>query len=115
MQAGVRTSVIVLRALHITIRAILVLACAFWLLIALELIPPLLASGVDGLRGKLMHIWMLGQIGQFESCQNSLQVLHQGYTDLILFLLLTWAALEVKRFLSRRILEQAQLQRPLPH
>jgi hypothetical protein len=95
--------VIVLRALHITVRAILVLACAFWVLIVLELVPPLVVSGLDGARGKLLHIWTLDRVGLFGGCHDSLQVVHEGYTDLIIFLLLTWAAVEVNRFLRRRI------------
>lgn len=93
----------VLRALHIAIRALLVLACAFWALICLEILPALLVQGVDGARARLVHVWSMGKLELPWSCQNSLQLLHEGYTDLIILLLLTWALLEVKRFLDRRI------------
>jgi hypothetical protein len=89
------------------VRAILVLACAFWLLIVLELIPPLLAGGLDAARGKLVHIWALGRLGFSATCQDSLQLLHEGYTDLIIFLLLTWTTVEVNRFLYRQVAARA--------
>ena len=102
---------IILRALYICIRAFLVLACAFWLLICLQIIPTLLLYGVGAARGKLVHIW-----GGWESpltCQDSIQLLHQGYTDLFIFLLLTWGLVELKRFLSRHI-GMSVVKAPLP-
>lgn len=97
------TTVLLLKALHIIIRALLVIACAFWLLIFLELLPVVVANGMDGLHGKLLQIWSIGKPQPAWSCEDSLQILHDGYTDIILFLLLTWASLELKRFLDRRI------------
>lgn len=94
---------IVLRAFHIATRAILVLASFFWVLIALELVPALVINGMEGVREKLVHIWTMNRANLFGSCQDSLQLLHEGYTDLLIFLLLTWAAVEVNRFLRRRI------------
>ena len=92
---------IVLKALHLAIRVILVLASAFWLLICLELLPPLLQEGLDGMRGKLVHLWSIGRLSF--NCHDSLQVLHEGYTDVIIFLLLTWILVEIKRYLYRRM------------
>lgn len=106
---GVLTSVMVLRAFHIAVRAILVVACTFWILIALELVPPAVISGLDGVREKLLHIWTLDRVGLLRNCQDSVQLLHEGYTDLIIFLLLTWAAVEVNRFLRRRIAAHTEL------
>ena len=94
---------IILRALHICIRAFLVLACAFWLLICLEIIPALLLHGVEGAQGKLVRVWSMGRWDSPWTCQDSIQLLHEGYTDLFIFLLLTWGLVELKRFLSRRI------------
>jgi len=96
-------SVMLLRALHIVIRIFLVLACAFWALILLEILPPLVVSGLDGARGKLVHIWSMGRLDLSYSCADSLQLLHEGYTDLIILLLLTWTLVELNRFLHRRI------------
>jgi hypothetical protein len=109
LRAGVRTSVLLLKALHIIIRAFLVIASAFWLLILLELMPVLVLSGMDGVRGKLLHIWSMGKTGLPWTCQDSLHLVHEGYTDLILFLLLTWAAVELKRFLHRRMAGYSRL------
>lgn len=108
MLAGVRTDVLLLRALHIIIRAFLAIASAFWVLILLELAPVLVVSGMDGVRAKLLHIWSMGKFGPSWSCQDSIQLIHEGYTDIILFLLLTWAAVELKRFLHRRMVEYNQ-------
>jgi hypothetical protein len=88
-----------------TLRVLLVLACAFWALISLEILPPLFLNGLDAARQKLAHVWSMGKLN-FDlpgSCQDSLQLLHEGYTDLIVLLLLTWALLESKRFLDRRL------------
>lgn len=92
---------IVLKALHIAVRAVLVLASAFWLLICLELLPPLMSNGLDGMRAKLVHIWSIGRLPL--NCQDSLQIVHEGYSDIIIFLLLTWALVELKRYLYRRM------------
>lgn len=102
---------LLLKAFHIVLRAFLVLACAFWMLMLLELLPVLAFSGVDGVRAKLLHIWSMGKVALEVpwSCQDSLSLLHEGYTDLILFLLLTWAAVEAKRFLHRRMAQYARL------
>lgn len=100
-------SVIVLRAFHIATRAILVLASVFWVLIALELVPALVINGIEGVREKLVHIWTMNRADLFASCPDSLQLLHEGYTDLLVFLMLTWAAVEVNRFLRRRIAAHA--------
>ena len=110
MRHGVRRSVLVLRGLHIAIRIFLVLACAFWSLIALEIFPALFVQGLDGARTRLVHIWSMGKVQPQWSCQDSLQLLHEGYTDLILLVLLTWVLLEVKRFLDRRIAANAGIQ-----
>jgi len=91
---------IFLKALHLAIRAILVLACAFWALILIELLPAFFVTGMNGVRGKLMHIWSLGKFDLEWSCQASLQLLHEGYTDLLVLVLLTWALVELKRFLA---------------
>lgn len=99
---------LVLRALHLFIRVFLVLAGAIWLLIVLELAPVLAFSGMDGVRGKLLRIWNVNHDIPW-ICQDSLSQVHEGYTDIILFLLLTWAAVELKRFLSRRLVETARL------
>lgn len=109
LRAGVRRSVLLLKALHIVIRAFLVLACALWLLIIIELLPVAVTHGMDGLRGKLLHIWSIGRLDLPWSCRGSLQLVHEGYTDIIFFLLLTWAGLELKRFLERRLSERAPL------
>jgi hypothetical protein len=101
-------SVIVLKALHLIVRMFLVLAGALWVLISLEILPPLFVTGEEGLRSKLVHIWSLGEHAVPLTCQDSLHLLHEGYTDLFLFLLLTWAAVEVKRFLYRRIVMMAR-------
>lgn len=98
---------IVLRAFHIATRAILVLAAVFWVLIALELLPSLVINGMEGVREKLVYIWTMNRADLFASCQDSLQLLHEGYTDLLIFLMLTWAAVEVNRFLRRRIAAHA--------
>jgi hypothetical protein len=103
--------VLLLRALHITVRAFLVLASAFWMLISLELLPVLAYSGMDGVRAKLLHIWSMGKLDLTFPwiCQDSLLLVHQGYTDIILFLLLTWAGVELKRFLHRRMVQSGRL------
>ena len=98
-------SVILLRAIHLVIRVLLVLACAFWALIVLELMPPLFFNGMDGVRAKLVYIWTLGRTAPGWSCQDTLQLLHEGYTDLLIFLALTWLLAELKRFLYRRLVE----------
>src|SRR5262249_16667610 len=95
--------VILLRAIHLVIRILLVLACAFWALIVLELLPPLVFNGMDGVRAKLVYIWTLGRAAPGWSCQDTLQLLHEGYTDLLIFLALTWMLAELKRFLYRRM------------
>lgn len=41
-------------------------------------------------------------------------MIHEGYTDLILFLLLTWAALECKRFLYRRMAAEQRRRSQIP-
>lgn len=94
-----------LRALHLTIRVVLVLAAALWVLIVVEVLPAFLTTGMSGVRGKLLHIWSMGKINPDVpwTCQDSLQLIHEGYTDLLVFVLLTWGLLEVKRFLVRRI------------
>ncbi|HKD14660.1 MAG TPA: hypothetical protein VKE71_08945 [Candidatus Angelobacter sp.] len=97
--------VILLRAIHLVIRILLVLACAFWALIVLELLPPLVFNGMDGVRAKLVYIWTLGRAAPGWSCQDTLQLLHEGYTDLLIFLALTWMLAELKRFLYRRMVE----------
>src|SRR5215510_10230221 len=95
--------VMVLRALHLAVRAFLVLACAFWALAGLEIFPALFAQGLDGARAKLFHIWSLGNLDLASDCVGSLRLLHEGYTDLIIFILLTWMLVELNRFLRRRI------------
>jgi hypothetical protein len=50
-------NVVLLRALRITLRVLLLLACAFWALISLEILPPLFLDGLDAARQKLAHIW----------------------------------------------------------
>jgi len=77
-------------------------------LIALELLPAVVTGGLDGARQKLIQIWSIGRPIFLASCQNSVQLLHEGYTDLFIFLLLTWAAVEVNRFLRRRIASSIQ-------
>ena len=96
-------SVILLRGIHLVTRVLLVLACAFWALILVELLPVLAFSGVQGVREKLVYIWTRGGIGPGLACQDTLQLLHEGYTDLLIFLALTWMLVELKRFLYRRM------------
>ena len=106
-------NVVLLKLFHIVVRAFLVLASALWLLILLELLPVLAYGGMEGVHGKLLHIWSMDKI-DFDlpwTCENSLRLVHEGYTDIILFLLLTWAALELKRFLQRQIAEYGRLSR----
>lgn len=71
MDCGVRTDVLLLRALRIIIRVFLVVASAFWVLILLELTPVMVLSGVDGVRAKLLHIWSMGRFEPSWSCQDS--------------------------------------------
>lgn len=99
---------LLLKALHLVVRAFLVIACAFWLLILLELTPGLVYGGMDGVQGKLLHIWSMGRLEIDSGCPDAVRLIHEGYTDIILFLLLTWAAVELKRFLSRRMLQTAR-------
>lgn len=101
---------LVLRGLLIAIRIFLVLACAFWSLIVLEIFPALFVQGLDGARARLVYIWSTGKVQTQWSCQNSLQLLHEGYTDLLVLVFLTWALLELKRFLDRRIAASAGVQ-----
>lgn len=86
-------------------RVVLVLVCAFWALIFVEVLPAFLTTGINGVRDKLLHVWSMGKINLDApwSCQDSLQLVHEGYTDLLVFVLLTWGLLELKRFLSRRL------------
>ena len=91
---------VVLKALHLTIRVILVLAAALWVLMLVEVLPAFLTTGIAGVRDKLVHIWSLGKFDGLWTCQDSLQLIHEGYTDLLIFVLLTWALLEAKRFLG---------------
>jgi hypothetical protein len=98
-----------LKALHIVIRAFLVVASAFWLLIVLELLPVAVANGMDGMRDRLLQIWSIGGSQRAWSCQDSLHLVHDGYTDIILFLILTWASLELKRFVDRRMQHRSRL------
>jgi hypothetical protein len=96
--------VTVVRTFHLAIRVVLVLACAFWALILVEVVPAFFVTGINGVRGKLMHIWSMGKInldGPW-SCQDSLQLVHEGYTDLLVLVLATWGLLEVKHFLEKR-------------
>ena len=95
---------IFLKALYLAIRVFLVLVCAFWALILVEVLPAFLMTGIAGVRGKLLHIWSMGKINldQPWSCQDSVQLVHEGYTDLLVFVLLSWGLLELKRFLDRR-------------
>lgn len=84
-------NVLLLKLFHIVVRAFLVLASALWLLILLELLPVLAYGGMEDVHGKLLHIWSMGKI-DFDlpwTCENSLRPVHEGYTDIILFLLLT--------------------------
>lgn len=103
------TTEMLLKALHIVVRAFLVLSGALWLLIIVEMLPVAVASGVDGVHGKLVQIWSMGKLEPAWECESALHLVHQGYTDVILFLLLTWAGLELKRFLERRIRERSQV------
>ncbi|HEY6251735.1 MAG TPA: hypothetical protein VI685_17395 [Candidatus Angelobacter sp.] len=91
---------IVLRALYLAIRVVLALAFALWVLILVELLPVLFTTGMGGVRSKLMYIWSLGKFDLPWTCQDSLQLIHEGYTDLLVFVLLTWGLLELKRFLA---------------
>lgn len=100
---------LLVRALHVITRVFLVVAWVFWVLILLELTPVLVLSGMDGVRAKLLHIWSMGRFEPSWSCQDSLQLVHEGYADIILFLLLTWGAVELKRFLHHRMVEYSQL------
>lgn len=106
---------VVLKALHLTIRVVLVLAAALWVLILLEVLPAFLTTGMSGVRGKLLHIWTMGKINLDLpwTCQDSLQLVHEGYSDLLVFVLLTWALLELRRFLDRRT--ATALARPETH
>lgn len=96
--------VILLKALHLAIRVVLVAACAFWALILVEVVPAFFITGINGVRDKLVHIWSMGKINLETpwSCQDSLQLVHEGYTDLLVLIFATWGLLEVKRFLDRR-------------
>lgn len=107
----------VLKALYLAVRAALVLACAFWALILMEILPAFLVTGISGVREKLLHIWSTGKVNLDLrwSCQDSLQLIHEGYTDLLVFVLLTWALLELKRFLALRLAAAAHPNfRPTP-
>ena len=109
-------NVVLLRALRISLRLLLVFAGAFWALISLEILPPLFLDGLGGAREKLTHIWSMGKLNLDlpGSCQDSLHLLHEGYTDLIVFLLLTWALLEAKRFLDRRLVARSAIKPEAP-
>lgn len=95
---------IFLKASYLAIRVLLVLVCALWALILVEVLPAFLVTGMDGVRGKLVHIWSMGKFNTPWSCQDSLQLVHEGYTDLLVFVLLSWGLLELKRLLDKRII-----------
>lgn len=101
-----------LRALHLAIRIVLVLACAFWTLILVEIVPAFFITGMNGVRDKLVHIWSMGKIKLDApwSCQDSLQLVHEGYTDLLVLIFATWGLLEVRRFLERRFFSLSRLE-----
>jgi hypothetical protein len=101
---GVIDSMRLLRALYLASRILLVLAAVYWALLLCLIGPALFSYGLDGARGKLFHVWAPGQLSEPWRCADSLRILHEGYTSMILLLLLTWTTLEVKRFLRRRLL-----------
>jgi hypothetical protein len=107
-----------LKALHLAIRVVLVLAYAFWALILVEVVPAFFVTGINGVRGKLLHIWSMGKLNLDApwTCQDSLQLVHEGYTDLLVLVLVTWGLLELKRFLERRFfsLSRSQPLQPNP-
>lgn len=107
---------IFLKASYLAIRVFLVLVCALWVLILVEILPAFLMTGIAGVRGKLVHIWSMGKVNPDLpwSCQDSLQLIHEGYTDLFVFVLLTWALLELKRFLDRRFFSLSRPERETP-
>ncbi|HWX55433.1 MAG TPA: hypothetical protein VN176_12650 [Verrucomicrobiae bacterium] len=96
-----------LKTLHFVVRMVLVMACAFWAVTLCAVLPSLISEGLDGLHGKLSHLWMMGRFTLPWTCTDSLQIIHEGYTDLLLMLLATWGALELKRFLRRRMMALA--------
>lgn len=98
-----------LKLLYLTVRVVLALACALWALILVELLPVYITGGMSGVRAKLMQIWGITGVDLPWTCYDSLQIVHEGYTDLLFFAFLTWAILELKRFLSRRITANAEV------
>jgi hypothetical protein len=85
-------------------RILLVLASGYWVLLLCLIVPPLISHGLDGARGTLFHVWAVGRLSENWNCADSLRLLHAEYTNLIVLLLLTWATLEVKRVLRRKLL-----------
>src|SRR5215472_5002763 len=98
------------KALYLAIRVLLVLVCALWVLILVEVLPAFLMTGLGGVRGKLFHIWNMGKLHLDVpwTCQDSLQLVHEGYTDLLVFVLLSWGLVELKRFLERRFISSSR-------
>lgn len=92
----------VTRAILLATRALLLLIYLFWLVLLLLLVPPAFSNGLGGVRDQLTHIWMIG-LPLPHSCDDSLQAIHEGYTTLILLLLITWGAVELNRFLAQRL------------
>jgi|SRR5215469_8512159 len=96
------------KASYLAIRVLLVLVSALWVLILVEVLPAFLMTGLNGVRSKLVHIWSLGKFDTPWGCQDSVQLLHEGYTDLLVFVLLSWGLVELKRFLERRFISSSR-------
>jgi hypothetical protein len=90
-----------MKVLDFVLRAFVTLMGVFWLFFTVLLIGQFVTHGLAGVQAKLMHIWLMSVPFEDRNCAALIEVVHRGYGGLILMLLVTWAAIELMRFVDR--------------